>query len=301
VKELNHASRLVAQLSQYLPESHSQVFRASPFLQNVKPSPWESLTYNLATALLSLGANYSSLRDTVFYAVNEYLYSCAEAVDAAAAFQSRDSATYNHGAAHGSVNILSIVVSLVGFLEASAVHTSFWTAGEQLQIVEHLRSMLSEKLMVNVETASSTVRNASSTDPLFREWRKYSRRYAAHGRPLGAILLQEGLMRFVKSCALSLIGPQESSEDELLDEYMNGVGIARSHGDTEISLIECVTKVASDEIHLLEDGFDYLQLGSPWQQRLTFSVKAFALTAFLNCVVVGGNVASSDTHLCIRH
>ncbi|BCR87686.1 1-phosphatidylinositol 4-kinase STT4 [Aspergillus chevalieri] len=297
VKELNHASRLVAQLSQYLPESHSQVFRASPFLQNVKPSPWESLTYNLATALLSLGANYPSLRDTVFYAVNEYLCSCAEAVDAAAAVQSRDSATYNHGAAHGSVNILSIVVSLVGFLEASAVHTSFWTASEQLQIVEHLRLMLSERLMVNVETASSIVRNASATDPLFREWRKYSRRYAAHGRPLGAILLQEGLMRFVKSCALSLIGPQESSEDELLDEYMNGVGIARSHGDAEISLIECVTKVASDEIHLLEDGFDYLQLGSPWQQRLTFSVKALALTAFLNCVVVGRNVASSDTLL----
>lgn len=288
---------MVAQLSQYLPESHSQAFRASPFLQNVKPSPWESLTYNLATALLYLGANFPSLRETVFYAVNEYLYSCAEAIDTANAVQSRDSATYNHGAAHGSVNILSIAVSLVGFLEASAVQTSFWTAGEQLQITEHLRSMLSEKLMVTVETASSTVRNANATDPFFREWRKYSRRYAAHGRPLGAILLQEGLMRFVKSCALSLIGPQESSEDELLDEYMNGVGIARSHDDAEISLIECVMKVASDEIHLLEDGFDYLQLGSPWQQRLTFSVKALALTAFLNCVVVGGNVASSDTLL----
>lgn len=293
MKELKHASRLVSQLAQYLPESHSQVFRVSPFLQSVKPSPWETLTYNLTAALLSLGSEFQSLRETVFYAVNEYLYSCAEAIDAATPL-SGDSKAGAHGAMQESTRVLSITVSLIGFLEASAVYTSFWSAREKLQLVEHLRSMLSEKLMVTVETASSTVRNASAADPSLRDWRKYSRRYAAHGRPLGAVLLQEVLMRFAKSCALSLIDSQGFSEDGLLDDYMNGVGIARSHGDAEIALIERVTNVASDEIRLLEDGFDYLQLGSSWQQRLAFSVKALALTTHLNCVILSDDVASSD-------
>lgn len=293
MKELKHASRLVSQLAQYLPESHSQVFRVSPFLQSVKPSPWETLTYNLTAALLSLGSEFQSLRETVFYAVNEYLYSCAEAIDAATPL-SGDFKAGAHGAMQESTRVLSITVSLIGFLEASAVYTSFWSAREKLQLVEHLRSMLSEKLMVTVETASSTVRNASAADPSLRDWRKYSRRYAAHGRPLGAVLLQEVLMRFAKSCALSLIDSQGFSEDGLLDDYMNGVGIARSHGDAEIALIERVTNVASDEIRLLEDGFDYLQLGSSWQQRLAFSVKALAVTTHLNCVILSDDVASSD-------
>ena len=297
MKEPNHASRLVSQLSRYLPESHSQVFRASPFLQSVKPSPWESLTYNLTAALLSLGTKFTSLRGTIYDAVIEYLYGCAEAIDAATPFQSRDLGADRHGVSQGSTSVLSITVSLVGFLEASAAHTSFWNSSEKLQIAEHLRSMLSEKFMVTVETASSTVRSASATDPGLREWRKYSRRYAAHGRPLGAILLQEGLMRFVKSCAVSIIDSQEFSEDELLDDYMNGIRIARGHGDAEISLLLCVTEIITNEIHLLEDGFDYLQLGSPWQQRLTFSVKALALIGFLNCVILGEDVASSDVLL----
>lgn len=257
-------------------------------MHNIKPSPWESLTYNITTALLSLGSCYPSLRDTVFYAVNEYLYSCAGAID------TQDSGADKHGATQGSTNTLSIAVSLVGFLEASALHTSFWAASEKLQIVEHLRSMFTEKLMVAVETASSTVRNASATDPFLRDWRKYARRYAAHGRPLGGILLQEGYMGFVKSCASSLLGSQDLTTDEMLDDYMNGVGIARSHGDAEISLIQCIAQIVNEEMHLLEDGFDYLQLGSSWQQQLTYSVKALALIAFLNCVILAEDIARSD-------
>lgn len=279
----------MSQLSQYLPESHSQAFRTSPFLHNVKPSPWESLTYNLTSALLSLGSSHSSLRDTVFYAINEYLYSCAEAIDA------QSSRADKNGVAQEPTAVLSIAVSLVGFLEASAHHTAFWAASEKLQIIEHLRSMLTEKLMIAVETASSTVRNTSaSSDSPLRDWKKYARRYTARGRPFSALLLQDGYMRFIKSCTLSLLGSQTPIEDEVLEDHMNGVGIARSHGDADISLIQCITQIVSDEMHLLDDGFDYLQLGSTWQQRLTHSVKALALTAFLNCVILAEDIAGGD-------
>ncbi|KAH1277842.1 hypothetical protein KXW98_004094 [Aspergillus fumigatus] len=297
VTKIDHASKMVSQLSPYLPESHSQCFRPSPFLYDLKPSPWEKLTYKLTSSLLSLGSNFPPLRSTTLSAINEYLYSCADAIDAITPLQRYDSAGDKFGSVQEHKRILSLAVSLVGFLEASAQFPSLWSASEKLQIVEHVRSMLSESFMVAIETASSTVRNASLADPTLRDWRRYTRQYAANRRPLGAMLLQQGFMRFVKSCATSLVGAQNLSDEELLDDYMNGVGIARSSDDAEITLIDRITEIIADEIQLLEDGSDYLQLGSPLQKQLTFSVKAFALIGYLNCVILSGNAANSGAFL----
>ena len=294
---LEHASRLVPQLSRYLPESPSQLFRPSPFLQTVKPSPWEALTHNLTAALLALGNQYPPLRKTALGAINGFLKNCAEAIRAVTPFQYSKSEAGGRGVVHESVAILSIAVSLIGFLEASAKYTVIWSASEKLQIIEHLRAMLSEPFMIAVETASSTIRNAAGAENLFKDWRKYARRYAANGRPLGAMLVQEGFMRFVKSCAASLIGSQNLSDDQLLDEYMAGVGIAKSYDDADIALIERITDLISEEIHQLEDGSDYLQVGSPSQQQLAFSVKDNALIGFLNCVVLGEDAANNEVLL----
>ncbi|KAL4781156.1 hypothetical protein BJX76DRAFT_22776 [Aspergillus varians] len=297
VTKEEHASRLISQLSEYLPESHGQLFRPSPFLHDIKPSPWEALSYHLTFALLRLGSEYPSLRQVVLSSVDEYLYNCAEAINvlvSALPSRSRENAL---GSAHESVIILAICVSIVGFLEAGAEFSSFWSATEKLRMVDHIRSMFSENFMVAIETASSTVRSASVLDNTLRDWRRYTRRYTADGRPLGAMLLQEGYMRFIKSCVTSLIGAQNMSDDELLDEYVDGVGIARSHDEAEISLIDRLTGIIADEIQLLEDGSDYLQVGSPWQQRLAFSVKALALMGYLNCIIISENSANSDDFL----
>ncbi|KKK21482.1 hypothetical protein ARAM_004631 [Aspergillus rambellii] len=294
VTKAEHASRLVSQLSQYLPESHGQLFRHSPFLHEIKPSPWEILSYSLTHALLYLASEYPSLREAAVSAVDEYLYNCAEAINVLGPAQGADSGENVYSTARESVNILSISVSIVGFLEAAAKFTSFWTAKEKLRMVEHMRLMFSESFMVAIETASSTVRNANIPDSMLRDWRRYARRYTTDGRPLGAMLLQEGYMRFIKSCATSLTGAQNMSDEKLLDDYMDGVGIARSHDDAEVSLISRLTGIITDEIQLLEDGSDYLQVGSPWQQRLAFSVKALALVGYLNCLILNEDTANSD-------
>ncbi|KAL5001414.1 hypothetical protein BDV10DRAFT_5579 [Aspergillus recurvatus] len=283
VAEAEHASRLVSQLSQYLPESHGQLFRPSPFLHDIRPSPWEALSYHLTFALLHLGLSYPSLRQVVFDTVDEYLYKCAEAIKFSAEVDPAE-----------SVNILAICASIVGFLEAAAKFSAFWSATEKLRMVEHMRSMFSENFMVVIETASSIVRNTGISDSTLRNWKRYARRYATNGRPLGAMLLQEGYMRFIKSCVTSLIGAQNMSDDELLDEYVDGVGIARSHDKAEITLINRLTGIIADEIQLLEDSSDYLQVGSPGQQRLAFSVKALALTGYLNCTILTENANTED-------
>ncbi|KAL4933603.1 1-phosphatidylinositol 4-kinase STT4 [Aspergillus undulatus] len=296
IKE-EHATRLVSQLSHYLPESHGQLFRPSPFLHDIKPSPWEALSYHLTIALLRLGTEYLPLRQVVLSSVDEYLYNCAEAINVLVSASPSSPAENALGSVEESVNILAICVSIVGFLEAAAKFSSFWTASEKLRLVDQMRSMFSENFMVAIETASSTVRSTGISDNTLRDWRKYTRRYTTNGRPLGAMLLQEGYMRFIKSCVTSLIGAQNMSDDELLDDYVDGVGIARSHDEAEIALISRLTGIIADEIQLLEDGSDYLQVGSPWQQRLAFSVKALALTGYLNCIIISEDTANSDDFL----
>ena len=215
--------------------------------------------------------------------MNEYVYKCVEAIESSAEVDPAE-----------SVSILAICASIVGFLEAAAKFSAFWSATEKLRMVDHIRSMFSENFMVVIETASSIVRSAGASDNTLRNWKIYTRRYATNGRPLGAMLLQEGYMRFIKSCITSLIGAQNMSDDELLDEYVDGVGIARSHDEAEITLINRLTGIIAEEIQLLEDGSDYLQVGSPWQQQLAFSVKALALTGYLNCALLTENANTDD-------
>ncbi|KAL2010126.1 hypothetical protein VTN00DRAFT_5933 [Thermoascus crustaceus] len=294
----DHAARLVSQLCECLPESHSQLFRPSPFLRDIKPSPSEALTHHLTVALLSLGSNYPSLREPVANSVFEYLKQCADAVHAVTPLQAQGSQSDDHGDLRDYEEIMSITVSLVGFLGASAMNARFWTAGETLEIVKQVREIMSEEFMVAVETASSTIRNSNTSEYALREWRRYARRYAAHGRPLGAMLLQQGLMQFIKACTVSIVvSAQNISDDKLLDNYMSGAGIVKTDDDTERALIGYLADIITDEIHLLEDGSDYLQLGSSWQQRLAFSVKASAIIGFLNCVILDEDSADDDVLL----
>jgi phosphatidylinositol 4-kinase len=84
---------------------------------------------------------------------------------------------------------------------------------------------------------------------------------------------------------------------DILDLLMSGTGITRpssSHGEVDFATIETMADIAADEMSLLEDGADYLRLGSAWQQRLAFSVKAGALTSYLNCALLNEDAADAD-------
>src|SRR6201995_5731028 len=55
------AAQLLAQLTRYLPESQEQTLNVPPSASDGPEAPWEALTYNLTTAILSLGLNHPSL------------------------------------------------------------------------------------------------------------------------------------------------------------------------------------------------------------------------------------------------
>jgi phosphatidylinositol 4-kinase len=247
------------------------------------------------SAVLAIGANHPELRDLTLSKTTDYLENCHQAVTNLPRVQTEASPEEAD-----ALNIASITVSILGFLDAAASHAGFWTATERLYLIERIRKIFSEKFLVSVETAFSTVRNANHTSgrPL-REWKRYTKHYAAIGRPLGAMLLQRGFMRLVvSSTSLLIADPSVLQEEDILDILMSGQGIAKTgfpgSEESDLVTIKTLVDIVLKEMALLEDGADYLQLGTAWQQRLAFTVKAYVLTSYVNCVILNEGAADAE-------
>ena len=295
-KDLSRAESLVLQLSRYLPEAHTQIFVQSPFLHNIQPSPWAALTFELTNALLSIGIHHASLRSTILESLQEYIQNCVRASQEVSRQGQQDAVQGRFEHNGDAIGVASIAISLVGFMEAAALHENLWSSLERLELIRQVQIALSERFLIAVETASSTIRNLPGTDHESRSWRKYLRRYAAKGSPVGAMLLQQGFMRLVLACTARLLAREDDVESgDLLDQYIAGAHLERAH-DQEVDeeMLEYLVEVISDQMRILEDGSDYLQLSSTWQQRLAFSVKAFSLEAFLHCMVLDEDIADAE-------
>jgi phosphatidylinositol 4-kinase len=291
------AKRLAEQLSPYILESHVQVFVPSPFFREIEPSPIEALSYNLTTALLSLGVNHDFLQPVVAERLWAYLDNCSRVT--LTSIQGTGLENESAADVEDAVHIATVTVSILGFLDAAAACLNFWTASERLNLIQRVNTLLSEGFLVAVETAFSTIRNSHSQNSTLKEWKRYVRHYAAIGRPLGAMLLQRGLMwLLVAGSSLLLAEIKALRGSDILDLLMSGTGIARpfpsADGVVDFETIETLAEIAEDEMSLLEDGADYLRLGSTWQKSLAFSVKAGALTSYLNCTLLNEDAADPD-------
>ena len=290
ISNLGHAEALADRLKSYLPEAHTQKFAPSPFLQEISPSPWEVITYQLTHALLSIGIRHMSLKDKIASTINVYLSNVSKAYSAWTAATGNDPDRPQDVA-----EMAAITVSLLGFIDAAAVHENFWTSLERLALIRSLRILFSEEFFIAVESSFSVIRGPRPHTQL-RDWRRYFRRYAAKGSPLGATSLQQGFMKLVLACTSRLLCDEDNVESgDLLDQYIAGVHLSRAHGqEVTEDMIEYLVEVINDQMRLLEEGADYLQLGSVWQQRLAFSLEAYTLEAFLHCMVLDEDVADAE-------
>ena len=297
--ETHHSSkRLVGQLLPYMCEAHLQIFAPSPFFRDIEPSPVEALSYNVTTALLCLGVKHAFLHNVVSENIWTYLDSCAESSSSIA--RGTTSEIGSSTELDDAIRIATVTISILGFLDAASTHANFWTLAERVSLIEKAKDILSEGFSVAIETAFSTIRNSHSQHTNIKEWRRHIRHYAAIGRPLGAMLLQRSFMSLlVAGSSLLMADADVLRGSDILDLHMSGTGITRptasSNGEVDFRTIETMADIASDEMSLLEDGADYLRLGSTWQQRLAFSVKAGALTSYLNCVLLNNDAADTDT------
>ncbi|KIW83029.1 hypothetical protein Z517_02272 [Fonsecaea pedrosoi CBS 271.37] len=291
--ELSHADRLVKQLTAYLPESHSQVFSSSPFVQEIRPTPWTALTFQLTKALLVLGLRFPPLKNAVAYSIKLYTQNWSQSASALAAVGVGEQDSDDDDETQ---EIAAITVSLIGFLDAAAAHGNFWSPYETVELIRCLKEALSERFLIAVETASSAIRNSTSTDPADRDWRKYLKRFAAQGLPVGAMVLQKGFMKLVLACTARMLCDEHTVEcGDILDQYIAGNHLNRAKDDTITDdMVAYLVDIVSEQMRVLEDGSDYLQLSSVWQQRLAFSVKAYAVEAYLHCLVLDEEIADAE-------
>ncbi|KAF2134137.1 hypothetical protein P153DRAFT_363122 [Dothidotthia symphoricarpi CBS 119687] len=297
VESLDVAAPLLHRLSSYLPESFAQILSPTPSLRNIEPSPYEVLTYSLTSAILSLGVRHDQLRGQVATAIASYVDKWTAAATELSADQFDDDERMEYAADGELSRVMTQSLSLLGLLNAAAEHARFWTAYERLQIVEYVREAMSEKFHIAFETALSIVRNARPHQHGLKEWKRYTKHYAAIGRPLGAMILHDAFLKLVVASASILVEtPDRKAQESILDHLRSSPKPSASLGDaSEDALAEGLTNIAVEEMERLENNIDYLQrVGSAWQQRQASSVKAKVIITYLCCTIYDERVADAD-------
>ena len=290
------ATNLLAQLAPYVPEAHRQALTPSPLHQHLPP--WETLAYDLTSAILALGLNHSSLRPRALACVNETIDVLTDGAEKAAWMTPQADGAGNNDTddAERSLPAIQLTVSLLGFLAAASKYVQVWSATERVDLVQKMRYVLSDKFMVSLEGALSAVRNARGAVRPIKEWKRWVRHYATRGRPLGSMLLQKAFMRIVEESVLLLIsttGPLKAPE------YLNTLMqrkplVGRATVPATDDMLENFADVIAEEINLIENDEDYLQVSSAWQQHLAFEVKAISLRSFLCCTLIDEDIADED-------
>ena len=296
IEDETNAKRLLMQLYPYILEVHVQSFAPSPSLYLVEPSPWEALSYNLLSAVFSIGLKHVPLRSVALDCATGYLRACLDIVRPVILGSNYEKGPPDHGSADETLKFAAMSVSLLGFFDAVSAYVHCFDVRGRLTLIGMLRRILTEDFMVAVEGAFSSLRTSETMSRSHKDWRSYTKHYASSGRPLGAMLLQRGYMRLlVSASSLQVATPTQLEHGDIHDILMSNTLSQPSvtHSD-DVALVEILSDISAEQIRLLEDGSDYLQLGSAWQQRLAFTVKAYALTTFLNCMIVDEEVADVD-------
>lgn len=288
------AEQLLRQLVLYLPESYLQLIHEAPGVKSFDPSPWEVLTFQLTSAVLTIASKFTYLRDDAIRSVYKYLQGWTQLASSISTDQFDGELSEEREAELGAV--ITSTLSVVGFMEAIANHAAVFAPEQRFEITLMLRDTLSQQYMTALESNLSVTRNARGPYNPLRPWRKYSKHYAAIGRPLGETLLRLGFIRFAVASISLHVAPTEELQghyvlNALLHREFNSNGF--SHQPLGVP-VDVFAEIALTEIELLEKARDYLELGSAWDQHLAFSVKGNALVCFLCCTILDEEIADAE-------
>lgn len=295
--QLQHAQaaeQLLHRISPYVLEAHEQVFDSSPFLRTIEPSPWEALSYNLISSSLALGLKHPSLHDSVYDTLVEYLTNSS--IMSQKANASSVALNGSHDQKGKPYETVTLAMSITGCLDAMTEYMHFFTAVERINIVTILRGLLSDGWMVALEGSLSSIRNSEPSNRAAKDLKFFCKRYASSGRPLGAMLLQYSFLRLlVASSALQITVADNIQQSSILDFLTPKSQFQLApRRDYNADLLELSTEISAEIMRVLDDGADYLELGSSWQQRLALKVRGQALTVFLLCMLLDEEVADAD-------
>lgn len=288
IQDTKDAHNLLAQLAPYMPEAHRQSIRSTGRMVHLPP--WETLAFELTSAVLAMATNHPSLAGEALGCVNRTIDALAE---------SAGSFTWKQESPEQALPAIMLTLSLLGFLEAASRQVRAWNVEQRLVIIQRVRRILSENFMVSLEGGLSAVRNAHGSTRTVREWRRWIRQYATQGRPLGAVLLQSAFANLVEQSVLALISPfEETQSKEALDILLHRTPmLGSSQPSVQDAMLESYAEILVEEMNLLEADADYLQVSSAWHQRLALGVKASSLRSFLYCTLLNEQIADDEVLL----
>ncbi|KAF2169090.1 hypothetical protein M409DRAFT_21101 [Zasmidium cellare ATCC 36951] len=295
VQTTKDAESLLHQLASYVAEAHRQAFAPSPLHQHLPP--WETLAYDLTTAVLALGLNHPSLRPQAWDCIENTIEQLTSAAEKTVWLKPLENGETNFKVDDQTLKAVQLNVSLVGFFHGIAKYVAVWSPEQRSALIPQLRRILSEEFMVSLEGALSAVRNSSTTSRSVKEWKRWTRHYAAQGHPLGAMILQQAFMSVVEESVLALVPLREPLRGtELLDFLMQQPNLTslRAKNATTSSQIGVLAQTITNEMRYLEADADFLKLGAPWQQRLAREVKSSALRSFLCCCILDGGGPNAE-------
>ncbi|KAI1311435.1 phosphatidylinositol 3 [Xylaria venustula] len=296
VQSSQSAQKLASQLTPYILESHVQSFAPSPGFSRIEPSPNETLTTSLTTALISLGSNHESLHESVSDNIWAFLASLKAAIQNITPPRPEGDSEQN---LEDAVRTATLTISFLGFLDAASAQADFWRIGGRLALIQRVRNLLSDSFLTAVDGAFSTIRNSHSSDRHVKDWKRCIRHYASQGRPLGPILLQRSFTwLLVAATSLLVVDAKDLRGSHILDVLMSKDEVLRSDSrsgrDVDFRSIEMYAGLAREEMERLEASADFLELAPASQQRLGYAVKASAIISFLNCSVLNEEAADPD-------
>ena len=288
------ARDLLHQLGPYVSEVHRQTMEHSSLHQDLPP--WETLAFDLASAVLSIGLNHPSLRTEALACINFAIEELAKSASNVATMSPEINGSNHRSIAEISLPAVQLVVSLLGFIKAIPTYIQVWDPEQRLVVLQKLRNLLSERFMVSIEGALSAVRNAHSHSRTVKEWKRWVRHYATRGMPIGAMLLQQAFMSVVEENVVLLLSPNAPiPKFDLLNTLIYRKPLVdRSALQYSDEMLEELTDMIIEEVNLLEADSDYLKVSSAWQQRLALEVKASSLRSYLCCSLIDEGIADDE-------
>ncbi|KAI9718337.1 MAG: phosphatidylinositol-4- kinase [Chrysothrix sp. TS-e1954] len=295
---LSRATRLLAQLSPYVLRACSQRLRPSPHFRSLAVSPWQLLSAAVVGGLLQLGLAVPAVRGDAVSASTGYLRTCADqAVQLRAATSVDSSKDANIQSLQKSLDVLALGTSLLGFLDVATRNPGVWSSLEQCEILHHLNNIISESFLLMFEAAISEVRDSSINLQVVRDWKFYLGCYSFQGTLLGAMLMRHAYVRLAESFASLKVTNDPSLQRKEVMQSLIDQPLREAPQDGSLQLIGVLAETAARVIVDLEEGYDYLSLGSSLQQRLLAAVKSSALACFTYCYIANEDAAEKQVLL----
>ena len=253
-------------------------------------APWQITTKEVVGALLLLGQKFPELRHDVNASILVYLRSCEELTKE----EPQAQGGHRYAGHIRSTHIhLVFATSVLGFLGAAAEHCICWTSEEQFDILSALSKLITEESIVAIEAAFSAVRNQSgqhpsSTSALFEQASE------ALSQPGGALIIKREYARLVETfAALTVLPSIDIRSDDILQCLMRRKSNSTGHSP-DTALCELLADVAVQGFAGLDEGSDYLQIGTVWQQERAQEVKGSYFTTYLCCVIADDEIADQE-------